>query len=98
MLEQIKKLWKEVEENRDFSEDDFVYEKYDFGGTNNESVLIGIDKNNFQGILVKDKTGLSPLPKLSSYFDISRIKIPEGKFIKIICKDTSLNEIFIFFY
>ena len=97
MIEKLKQLWKIVEENRNFSEDDFVYEKDDFGGTNNESVLIGIDKNNFRGILVKDKTGLSPLPKLSSYFDISRIKIPEGKFIKIICKDTSLNEIFIFF-
>ena len=46
---------------------------------------------------LKDKTGLSPLPKLSSHFDISRIKIPQGKFIKIICKDSSLNEIFIFF-
>ena len=42
MIEKLKQLWKIVEENRNFSEDDFVYEKYDFGGTNNESVLIGI--------------------------------------------------------
>ena len=93
--EKLKKIWQEVELERDKFSKDFAYKNF-YSGSKKDLILIGINKDLSKGIMIRDESGRSALPKLSSSFQIERSFIEEKKsfFIPIFSKETSLNEPF----
>ena len=93
--EKLKKIWKEVELKRSNFSKDFVYKNF-YEGKKKDLILLGIDKDLSKGILIKDETGRSSLPKLSSSFQIKRDYVEEenSSFIIIFCKEKTLDDTF----
>ena len=93
--EKLKKIWKEVELERDKFLKEFAYKNF-YSGSKKDLILIGINKDSSKGIMIRDESGRNALPKLSSSFQIERSFIEEKKsfFITIFSKETSLHEPF----
>ena len=93
--EKLKKIWQEVELERDKFLQEFAYKNF-YSGSKKDLILIGIDKDSSKGIMIRDESGRNALPKLSSSFQIERYFIEEKKssFITIFCKENSLDEPF----
>ena len=93
--EKLKKIWQEVELERDKFSKDFAYKNF-YSGSKKDLILIGINKDSSKGIMIRDESGRNALPKLSSSFQIERSFIEEKKsfFITIFSKETSLHEPF----
>ena len=93
--EKLKKIWQEVELERDKFLQEFAYKNF-YSGSKKDLILIGINKDLSKGIMIRDESGRNALPKLSSSFQIERSFIEEKKsfFITIFSKETSLNEPF----
>ena len=93
--EKLKKIWQEVELERDKFLKEFAYKNF-YSGSKKDLILIGINKDSSKGIMIRDESGRNALPKLSSSFQIERSFIEEKKsfFITIFSKETSLHEPF----
>ncbi len=91
----LKKIWIDVELRRDKISKDFAYKNF-YSDSKKDLILIGIDKDLSKGIMIRDESGRSTLPKLSSSFQINRTFIEEEKssFITIFSKEKSLDEPF----
>ena len=65
----LKKIWIDVELGRDKISKDFAYKNF-YSDSKKDLILIGIDKDLSKGIMIRDESGRSTLPKLSSSFQI----------------------------
>ena len=99
MIEKIEEIWEKIDQIRKFSDEPFEYDSIELDGIKEGSVLIGIDKEGRRGILLKDKSVHSQLPKPGcTRIEISREIVISDKvsnpYIKIICADDALENSF----
>ena len=99
MIEKIEEIWEKIDQIRKFSDEPFEYDSIVLDGLKEGSVLIGIDKEGRRGILLKDKSVHSQLPKPGcTRIEISREIVISDKvsnpYIKIICADDALENSF----
>ena len=101
MIEKLEQIWKEVNSIRKISDQPFEYIPYIVEDVIQDMVLIGIDKEGRKMVLLKDKRAENPLPKPGcTRLEISRDLVPLDSgmqpYIKIICLDDSLENVFSF--
>ena len=101
MIEKLEQIWKEVNSIRKISEQPFEYIPFEIEDVMEDMVLIGIDKEDRKMVLLKDKRVDNPLPKPGcTRLEISRDLVPLENgmqpYIKIICLDDSLENVFSF--
>ena len=101
MIERLEKIWQEVNSIRKISDQPFEYIPFNLEGIVKDMVLIGIDKEGRKMVLLKDKRVDNPLPKPGcTRLEISRDLVPSENgaqpYIKIICLDDSLENVFSF--
>ena len=101
MIERLEKIWQEVNSIRKISDQPFEYIPFNLEGIVKDMVLIGIDKEGRKMVLLKDKRVDNPLPKPGcTRLEISRDLVTSENgaqpYIKIICLDDSLENVFSF--